>query len=362
MSWRTPIESRFVAVVVLGRHAPSRIDDEQDVGVGALDSRPAASDRRVGGHEQQEQPHRRPTHDPSRVGAPCRNHTHAAIAATTHAATNTGTGTRGSNVIVSGPIRRRTGRRGRRSRRRSRPSAGRRRPLPEGRRGDSPPSGRSRRRRRRWSNARRSRRTPLQSTMPRRAVRPRSRSVMRSAAAIAYMRISASRTSAAAAGSCRIGSPARALSVANTIDRDRPRSPASKRIAHDAKPSPMSDVPPSSVPSTNERLRCPSDLAASSSVASMNSASSVSGNTVIAEPLKIVSPIRSPRSPAASSANSLSTMASSSFIEVETSRQSITSRLRTSRSSSRSVTGRIVSPTAASPTIDRAATSPPSRR
>ena len=81
----------------------------------------------------------------------------------------------------------------------------------------------------------------------------------------------------------------------------------------------------------------------------MNSASSVSGNTVIAEPLKIVSPMRSPRRPAASSANCRSTMASSSFIDVETSRQSITSRLRTSRSSSRSVTGRIVSPTAAKP-------------
>ena len=85
--------------------------------------------------------------------------------------------------------------------------------------------------------------------------------------------------------------------MANTIDCDRRRSPSSKRIAHEARPSPMSDVPPSSVPSTNERLRWASAVAASSSVPAMNSASSVSGNTVIAEPLKIVSPMRSPLQP-----------------------------------------------------------------
>ena len=88
------------------------------------------------------------------------------------------------------------------------------------------------------------------------------------------------------------------------MDRDRR---AVGIEAHRARRKAVADqrrAPPSSVPSTNVRLRWLIAAAASSSVEAMNSASSVSGKTVIAEPLKIVSPMRSPRRPAASLTNS----------------------------------------------------------
>ena len=178
-------------------------------------------------------------------------------------------------------------------------------------------------------------------------------------AAMAYTRMSRSLAKSPASSTVMIGLPARMLSVTNTIDRDRRWSRRSKRRTHDASPSPISELPPSFVPCVNSCLCSTSNVAESASVSAMYRASSVSGKTETAEPLKIVRPIRSPSRPAVRVAKLASTSTSSWIIEPDTSRHNMTSRFDTSRSSRCSLSGRIVSPIAARPTSDSEATSTP---